>query len=100
MNEINFFIRLLLAIIILTISVINCVPNCSSETEIFMQNDNNSVANASVNLIETVINKISYNDSTLPHNVVPDISNYERGKELWISCCKILHFSNYVINSD
>ncbi|KAL7028534.1 hypothetical protein ACKWTF_005883 [Chironomus riparius] len=78
MNEINFFIRLQLAIIVLTISVINCVPNCSSETEIFMQNDNNSVANASVNLIETVINKISYNDSTLPHNVVPDVSNYER----------------------
>jgi hypothetical protein len=85
MSEIKFFIRLQLAIIILTISVINCVPNCSSETEIFMQNDNNSVANASVHLIETVINKISYNDSAIPYNVVPDISNYERGKESWIS---------------
>lgn len=84
MNEIKFFIRLQLAIIILTISVINCVPNCSSETEIFMQNENNSVANASVNLIETVINKISYNDSNLPHNVVPDVSNYERGKKILV----------------
>lgn len=84
MNENKFFIRLQLAIIILTISVINCVPNCSNETAIFMQNENNSVANASVNLFETVINKISYNDSILPHNVVPDVSDYERGKELWM----------------
>ena len=83
MNEMKIFISLQLAIIILTKSVINCVPNCSIGTEIFMQNDNNSVTNSSVDLIETVnvvINKISYNDSTLPHNIIPEISNYERGK--------------------
>lgn len=86
MREIKYFIKFQLAIILLTKSVINCTPNCSSDdTKVFIQNNNFSMPIAKVRdlneTIEAVINSVTYNDSNLAYNVAPQISSYERGND-------------------
>ncbi|KAG5684658.1 hypothetical protein PVAND_013876 [Polypedilum vanderplanki] len=76
----------LFIIFLLTIMNVKCMQTCNAD-KIFPQNENHSffvrnhdeIPNATI--YEPIINEInvnSLNDSDLPYNVVPEISNYER----------------------
>lgn len=89
MYKIKYFI----AAIILTKSVINCVPNCSSTTKVFIQSDNISVFSDKIikssDKIEPSVNELSHNGSSyMRFNVIPEISDYERGKVNLIYECR------------
>lgn len=70
-----------------TLFSVNCMQNCISEP-IFIPNENISVPNENFTISiqnHVLISEQNWNrsdDIELPHNVAPEISNYERGKKI------------------